>query len=69
MRGDLEALIKYVKDTPTKADAIKEILIPGEIECETEEKRKRNGISVDSTTWLQLEKIAPELSIEVPRTN
>ena len=41
-----------------------EVLLPGEMEARTRERRLQEGIPVDATTWGQLQETAGALGIE-----
>lgn len=56
-------LIETIKSSP-KAEGVKEILIPGEPECREKEKRIKEGIFIEDTTWKEILEIARELGLE-----
>jgi uncharacterized oxidoreductase len=61
----IAALLDYVKDCPT-APGVQEILVPGEPECRTYQKRLKEGFPIDDETWRQLTELAAELGVERP---
>jgi L-2-hydroxycarboxylate dehydrogenase (NAD+) len=48
-----------------KASGVKEILVPGEPEFRTREKRLREGIPIADEVWAELERIAKELNVDL----
>ncbi len=60
----VDALFEAIKDTPT-AMGFKEVLVPGEPEFRTEEKRLKEGVFVEEKTWQNLTKIAEELELNL----
>lgn len=59
----VDDLLRAVKGTPT-APGFDEVLIPGEPEFKTKEKRLRKGIYVSDETWRKLGKVAQELGLD-----
>jgi len=59
-----DALFEAIKETPT-AMGFKEVLVPGEPEFRTEEKRLKEGIFVEEKTWQDITKIAEELELNL----
>lgn len=59
-----DALFEAIKDTPT-AMGFKEVLVPGEPELRTEEKRLKEGIFVEEKTWQDITQVAEELKLNV----
>ncbi len=57
-------LLDYVK-TPPYADGFDEILIPGEPEHRSAQRRRRDGIPVDDETWRQLNEVAAKAGVTV----
>ncbi|MBI2298254.1 MAG: Ldh family oxidoreductase [Armatimonadetes bacterium] len=62
---EIERLVQSLRDCPT-ADGVEEILLPGEPEQRTRERRQRDGIPVDDTTWSELAALAAEQRVEAP---
>lgn len=60
---DVLHLVGNVKSSPL-ADGFTEIFVPGEIEEREAERRTRDGIPVEDTTWQELIKLAKELNIK-----
>lgn len=50
------------------ARGVEEILIPGEPEVRTRERRTREGIPIPQTTWAELGALAERFAIPVPQT-
>jgi L-2-hydroxycarboxylate dehydrogenase (NAD+) len=48
-----------------KAPGIEEILVPGEPEFRTREKRLREGIPIADEVWAEIEQIAKELGVSI----
>lgn len=61
----LTAYADYLRQSKTKPGT-DEILLPGEPERRTEEKRRREGIPVDDGTWKQLIQLAEKLRVAAP---
>ena len=64
-QGEGAALCERVKATPPAA-GFREVLLPGEPEWRTAERRRAEGIPVDEATWRQLVEAAMALAIPVP---
>ena len=58
-------LIDHVKSSPP-APGFSEVLVPGEPESRQKQHRTEHGISVDATTWSQIQEIADTLNITNP---
>jgi uncharacterized oxidoreductase len=54
----------YVKSAP-RQEGVEEILIPGEPEVRTEQRRRAEGIPVDEETWRQIQEAAAGLGVAV----
>jgi len=52
-KAEVEAFVKYLKATPP-AEGFAEVLYPGEIEYRTEQRRRREGIPIEESTWNRL---------------
>ncbi|MBS1251144.1 MAG: Hydroxycarboxylate dehydrogenase B [Anaerolineales bacterium] len=63
--ADGAELCEQVKETPPAA-GFDEVLLPGEPEQRTAERRRTEGIPVDGATWTQLTAAATELGVVVP---
>ena len=55
-------MVQYMKNTQP-APGFKAVLMPGELDFRTKEKRLRNGIPLAERTWEELKGIAAELNI------
>ena len=64
-RKDIAHLVANVKSCPPM-DGFEEVLVPGEIEDREAEKRIKDGIPIEDTTWQELIKVAQELNIKPP---
>ena len=60
---EVEGLINHVKSS-RPAPGVDEILIPGEPEFRMAEKRRREGIELDETTWQQIREAAELVGID-----
>jgi len=60
----VDSLIRSIKSCPT-APGFDEIIMPGELEFRESEKRYREGILVDDTTWQSIALLAKELGVEM----
>lgn len=58
-------LIGHVKSSPP-APGFSEVLVPGEPESRQKKHRTVHGISVDATTWSQIQEIADTLNVPNP---
>ncbi len=65
-RDEVDDLIRYLKSSPT-VPGVDQILAPGEPEAITEAKRRQAGIFVEDQTWGQIEEVARELNVAIPR--
>ena len=61
-KAEMAALVEHVKRTP-RQPGVEEMLIPGEPEFRTREKRQAEGIPLDETTWQQLQQLAQDLEV------
>ena len=52
-KGQVEAFVRYLKETPP-ADGFDEVLYPGELEYRTAQRRGREGIPIEDSTWGRL---------------
>ena len=59
-------LIETIKSSP-KAEGVKEIFIPGEPELREKERRIKEGIFIEDTTWKEILGIAKEAGLEEVR--
>lgn len=65
-RAEADDLIRYLKTSPT-VPGVDRILTPGEPEAMTEAERRRSGIFVEDETWRQIETVARDLNVAIPR--
>lgn len=62
-RARVAELIEHMKTSPP-APGFQEVMVPGEYEHRQEEKRRREGIVIDETTWVEIQAIAVELGVD-----
>jgi len=58
-----ESVLKKVRATPAEMGS--RVLIPGEPEWESKERRERDGIPIPEETWDQMTKLAEELGVNI----
>lgn len=58
-----EAILKKVRATPAEKGS--RVLIPGDPEWESKERRERDGIPIPEETWDQMTKLAVELGVNM----
>lgn len=61
-RARVAELVEHVKSCPP-APGFEEVLVPGEYEFRQEQKRRREGIVIEETTWAEIQAIAGELGV------
>jgi uncharacterized oxidoreductase len=61
---EVESLVAHVKSS-RPAPGFSEILLPGEPEFRSAERRSRDGIEVDDTTWSRICKEAEAVNVDV----
>jgi LDH2 family malate/lactate/ureidoglycolate dehydrogenase len=61
----VDDLLRKVKESPT-APGFEEILIPGEPERRSKEKRLRDGVYIEDKTWGDIVVLAEELGVPIP---
>ena len=64
-KGKVDDLLRKVKESPT-APGFEEILIPGEPERRSKEKRLRDGVYIEDKTWGDIVALAEELGVPIP---
>jgi uncharacterized oxidoreductase len=62
-KAEVEAFVRYLKATPP-AEGFEEVLYPGEIEHRTEQRRRRDGIPVEDSTWGRLGAIGTRFGLK-----
>jgi len=65
---EFKARVKdYVKEIKAskKAPGVQEIMVPGEPELKTREKRLKEGIPISDEVWAELEQAAKELGVDI----
>jgi len=56
---------EYVAKSSKKAPGVSEIMIPGEPEQRTRERRLRDGIPIADEVWAEIEQIGKELNVDL----
>jgi uncharacterized oxidoreductase len=64
---EVDAFIDYVKASP-RAPGVEEILVPGDLERRTCERRSQEGIPIPEALWKQLEDLGQAAGVEMPQT-
>lgn len=64
-QADIERFIEWVKSS-ARVDPHGDILMPGEIEERTRDRRLREGIEIDDTTWSQIVATADAAGVNPP---
>ncbi|MCH7714087.1 MAG: Ldh family oxidoreductase [Chloroflexi bacterium] len=62
-KREVKEFAEFVKSSPPAA-GFKEVLYPGEIEHNTEIARRRDGITIEDSTWHQITSLMQELKVE-----
>ena len=62
-KSEVAEFVKFVKTSPPAA-GFNEVLYPGEIEHNTELRRRQNGIYVEDETWEKIAGLMQELGVE-----
>lgn len=62
----MDRFIKRVKEVPP-APGFDEVIIPGEPEFKTKEKREKEGITISKKTWEDIQSLSKELGIDIQR--
>ena len=62
---DVHDLVDYVKSSKL-APGFDQILVPGEPETKTQEKREKEGIPIHEATWAALGEVAAKYGVPVP---
>ena len=65
-QAGMDKAIREIK-TSTKAEGVKRIYIPGEIEFETKAERLKNGIPIPETVVKDFAALGQELSVPFPK--
>jgi uncharacterized oxidoreductase len=63
-KSEVDRFIRFIKSCPL-APGFDEILMPGEIESRTHERRLREGIPVDDVTWNQILEAARRVGADI----
>ncbi len=61
-RRELDEYAAYAKSAAL-AEGFERVLMPGELDCETEERRAAEGIPIADGVWSQIEAVAAELGV------
>jgi uncharacterized oxidoreductase len=62
--AEVERFIEYIKSAKRAPD-VAEILVPGERGVREQEKRLRDGIFIEQTTWANIQDVAAKCGVEV----
>lgn len=63
----VDEMINVIKTIPPTDDSgLDELLVPGEPEAKTKQKRSKNGIPIPETVWTELSRIADRYEVESP---
>jgi uncharacterized oxidoreductase len=65
LRREADGLARYVRDTP-RAEGIDAILLPGDPERLTLQRRSAQGIPIEDAHWTRLTDLAARLGVAVP---
>jgi len=63
---EIEYLTEWVKSSP-KLPGVEEIYVPGEFETRNREKRLKEGIPIEETTWARLVETAVSFGVAAPQ--
>jgi len=63
--ADMKKIVEAVTSCPPMK-GVERVLLPGEIEERTFQKRRKEGIPIDEETWEKLRKVAEELKVDLP---
>ena len=63
LRSEIDGFVAWVKASPPARGA-KEVLMPGEMEWRTRQKRAADGIPIDDKTWEQILEIADVVGLK-----
>jgi uncharacterized oxidoreductase len=64
---EIERLVEWVKSSD-RMPGVDEILVPGDVEQRTRQKRLREGITIEEKTWNAMAEAARELGVEIPES-
>jgi ureidoglycolate dehydrogenase (NAD+) len=64
--AQVEDMASSLVSAPT-APGVEQVLLPGEPELRTAERRRREGIPVAETTWAEVRTLADELGVALPK--
>ena len=64
-RERMDALVERLKSTP-RAEGVEEVMLPGEIEANTEAERRERGVSLSPDVWADLGREAERAGVELP---
>jgi uncharacterized oxidoreductase len=62
---EIGGLVGWVKSS-ARLPGVEEILIPGDVEARTRDRRMRQGIYVEDKTWGEIQATARELGVALP---
>jgi len=62
---EVEEMAQALEGAPT-AEGVEQVLLPGQPELRTAERRRREGIPIAQATWDEVGKLASELGVALP---
>ena len=65
--AEVAGFVEWIKSCPPTA-GVAEVLLPGERAHQRLQTRRRDGLYVDETAWADIEALAVELGVELPRS-
>jgi hydroxycarboxylate dehydrogenase B len=63
--GQVEEMARALESAPT-APGVEQVLLPGEPELRSAERRRREGIPIAEATWREVSRVADELGVTLP---
>jgi LDH2 family malate/lactate/ureidoglycolate dehydrogenase len=64
-RERMDALVERLKSTP-RAEGVEEVMLPGEIEANTEAERRERGVPLSPDVWADLGREAERAGVKLP---
>jgi len=65
-KGEMDELIRAIKRSKPMP-GFKEVLIPGELELRSEQKRLKEGIYVPDKTWMEITEVARTVKVDIEK--
>jgi len=60
----MDAMVRYTKETPP-APGFEEVILPGELDLRTRQKRLKKGIPLPDETWQKIQQVAARLHVSL----